>query len=105
MFRTLLFTVVLAGYAAVFLRLPSAGARGGFDPLGPEGQHVEQAIETGRFADALTVALDLEKTYPEDLTISYWLTEIYAGLGRTDDQSRARDRYERLSSKPARESR
>jgi hypothetical protein len=100
-----LFTVVLAGYAAVFLRLPSAGARAGFDPLGPEGRHVEQAIETGRFAEALSVAVDLEQTYPEDLTISYWLTEIYGGLGRTDEEARARERYERLSSEPTGEPR
>jgi hypothetical protein len=92
--RRLTLALLLAGYALVFVRVPSPGAGRRFDPLDPRGRQVEQAIESHDFTRALPVALDLDAAYPGDAVIAYWLTEIYTGLGRAADADASWHRYQ-----------
>jgi Flp pilus assembly protein TadD len=99
-FRTLLAAALLAGYASLFLHVSAPVARRTFDPLEPRGRQVELAIETGRFADALPVARMLHAEYPTDLTVLYWMGEIYRGLGRAADEAASWQEYARHSGAP-----
>lgn len=83
--------VLLAGYAAVFVRLPSF-ASSSFEALSPRGREVERAIEERRFADALPLAQELLRAYPTEPVLSYWLAEIYQGLGQARDEAAAWER-------------
>jgi len=88
--RRLVLVVVLVGYVAVFVRLPSFG-RGvsSFEPLGARGREAETAIEERRFADALPIVRDLAVEHRSDPVIAYWLAEIHRGLGHADDEATA----------------
>lgn len=86
--RTVL-AVLLAGYIAVFVRLPSLSSSSTFEPLSPRGREVERAIEEGRFADALPLTQELLRAYPVEPLLSYWSAEIYQGLGRAADEAAA----------------
>ena len=97
--RSLLLALLLVLSAAPFLRGPASGDVG-FDPLEARGRQVELAIETGRFSDGLPVALDLQRSHPDEPLVLYWLTEIYRGLGRPRDEVLAWQAYLRLSSAP-----
>jgi Flp pilus assembly protein TadD len=90
--RTFILAVLLVGYGAVFLRLPSLGATRAFDPLEPRGRQVESDLAQGRFEDALPIALALEAAYPSESVIPRWLADIYHGLGRDADEARALER-------------
>jgi tetratricopeptide (TPR) repeat protein len=85
-----LYAVVLAGPRAV-------RGREGLDPLDSQGRLVETAIETGRFSDALPVAVTLGKAYPDDPLVHYWLAEIYRGLGETANEIESWESYRKLS--------
>ncbi|HUR35243.1 MAG TPA: hypothetical protein VM032_15675 [Vicinamibacterales bacterium] len=96
--RRLLLALLLAGYAAVFVTVPSV--RGGarpFEPLGPRGREVERAIEERRFADALPVVKALAIEYPADATVAYWLAETFNGLDQFADEARAWERVFELT--------
>jgi Flp pilus assembly protein TadD len=82
--------VLLVGYVALFVRLPSFG-RGvaAFEPLGARGREAETAIEEQRFADALPIVRDLAAEHASDPVIAYWLAEIHRGLGHVDDEAKA----------------
>jgi Flp pilus assembly protein TadD len=88
--RRLVLVVLLVGYVAVFVRLPSFG-RGGraFEPLGARGREAETAIEEQRFADALPIVRDLAAEHASDPVIAYWLAEVHRGLGHVDDEAKA----------------
>jgi Flp pilus assembly protein TadD len=102
--RTAVLGALLAAYALTFLpraalrAAPEGGAR--FDPLTPQGRHVEEAIETARFADALPGVLDLQKAHPNDPQVLYWLAETYRGLDRRRDEAAAWESYIQHSSAP-----
>lgn len=91
MSRSLLLVALLAGYAAVGLDLSSPSAS--FDPLGTSGRHVELAIEVGRFEEALPVALELKRAHESEPVIDYWLSEIYRGLDRPQEEAEAWQAY------------
>lgn len=84
--------VLLVGYAAVFVRLPSFASSTAFEPLSPRGREVERAIEERRFADALPLAQELVRAFPDEPLIAYWLAEIYQGLERPRDEAAAWER-------------
>jgi len=88
--RRLVLVVLLVGYVAAFVRLPSfnRGVRA-FEPLGARGREAETAIEDRRFADALPIVRDLAVEHGSDPVIAYWLAEIHRGLGRADDEAQA----------------
>jgi len=98
--RRLILALLLAAYAAVFVRPPSVGGRSAFDPLEPRGREVERAIESSRFADALPIADDLRSEHADDPTVAYWRAEIFRGLGRARDEAAAWEDYLRLSHHP-----
>ena len=77
--RRFTLALLLAGYALLFLQLPSRGREPrAFDPLEPRGREVERAIEAGDFERALPIAQELDGAYPDDPVITYWLAEIHA---------------------------
>lgn len=84
--------VLLVGYAAVFVRLPSLSSSSAFEPLSPRGREVEHAIEERRFTDALPLAQELGRAYPDEPLISYWFGEIYRGLSQPRDEAAAWER-------------
>jgi hypothetical protein len=98
--RSLLLVALLGGYAVVGLHLLDRSTSTAFDPLEPRGRHVERAIEQRRFAEALPVALDLQRAYETEPVIAYWLSEIYRGLGRSHEEVDAWETYLRLGGAP-----
>jgi len=89
--------VLVAGYGGFWLSIGQSSFDHRFDPLSPRGRHVEDAIETGRFADALPVALSIREAFPEQPNVSYWLAEIYRGLDRPRDEAAAWDTFVSLT--------
>jgi tetratricopeptide (TPR) repeat protein len=89
--------VLVAGYGGFWLSIGQSSFDHRFDPLSPSGRHVELAIETGRFADALPVALSIREAFPEQPNVSYWLAEIYRGLDRPRDEAVAWDTFVSLT--------
>jgi tetratricopeptide (TPR) repeat protein len=100
--RTLLLLALLLAYAWTALQGLVLGAlhRNRFDPFLPLGRRLEQRVEEGRFADALPIALELEKTYPEEPLIAYWIGRIRNGLGDRAAEAAAWERYVAISSTP-----
>ena len=91
--RRLVLAVLVVGYVAVFVRLPSFGQGGrAFEPLGARGREAETAIEEQRFADALPIVRDLAVEHGSDPVIAYWLAEIHHGLGHAADEATAWER-------------
>lgn len=87
--RRLILAILLAGYAATFVRMPFLAARREFDPLEPRGRQVEQAIAERQFEVARPIAEQLAAAYPDAPVVSMWLADIYRGLGRPEDEARA----------------
>ena len=92
--------MLVAAYGWLWLSIGQASFDRRFDPLNPRGRHVEEALETGRFADALPVALSIREAFPEQPQVWYWLAEIYHGLDRPSDEAEAWDTF--VSMTPAR---
>ncbi len=91
--RRLILAVLLLGYAAMFVRLPSwGGAARAFDPLDPRGREVERAIEAGRFGEALPIARELQTAHAADPTVTFWLAEIFHGLRQPAAEAAAWER-------------
>jgi len=97
--RRLVLAVLLLGYVALFVRLPSigGGARA-FEPLDARGREAEAAIEERRFADALPIVRDLAGEHASDPVIAYWLAEVHRGLGHPRDESAALEHVFELTS-------
>lgn len=95
--RSLVLAALLIGYAVVGLDLFKPSTAGAFDPLGARGRHVELAIETGKYDEALPVALALRREYEHEPVIAFWLAEIYRGLERPAQEADAWDAYIRLA--------
>jgi tetratricopeptide (TPR) repeat protein len=89
-------------YAAPFLGRNGFGSTGAarLDALQPEAREVEHAIAAARFADALRIALDLQKAYPQEPLVAYWLASIYHGLDRPGDEAAAWETYMKRSTAP-----
>jgi tetratricopeptide (TPR) repeat protein len=98
--RSAALAVLAIGYAAVWLPIERPTFNHRFDPLAPPARHVEQAIETGRFSDALQVALDLDEAFPNEPQILYWLAEIHHGLNQPAREASAWEAF--ISASPAR---
>ena len=103
MTRTLVLAAVCAAYAAVLMppstwRLTGASP---FDPLSPRPREIEELIVAGRFADALPIAVELQRAYPEEALVAYWLAAINRGLARPDAEAAAWEVYVRRSHAPA----
>jgi tetratricopeptide (TPR) repeat protein len=100
--RTPLLLTLLAVFVGVIVRLAGgSGVDRSLDALAPQSRSVERAIGERRFADALPVALELQRAYEDESLIAYWLATIYHGLDRPRDEVAAWERYIRLSSAPA----
>jgi len=98
--RSATLALLVAGYAWLWLSIGQSSFDRRFDPLSPRGRHVEQALETGRFADALPLALGIREAFPEQPQVWYWLAEIDRGLDRPREEAEAWDTF--VSITPAR---
>jgi len=99
--KLVLAAVLLSSYGVAFVERHGLGtAAHHLDPLQPEAREVERAIANSRFADALRIATDLEKTYPQEPLVAYWLAAIYHGMDSPRDEAQAWERYMQSSSMP-----
>jgi len=98
--RTLLLGALLLAYAAVVFRVPARGAASKFDPLDRRPHRVESLIVGARYAEALPLALELRRNFPNDPEPAFWLATIQRGLGRTGAEVEAWEDYARLSPEP-----
>jgi hypothetical protein len=96
--RTVLLGALLAFFLGALLE-PGFGRwhTSALDPLAPGPRRVEAAIASRRFADALPLAADLRRVYPNEPLVAYWLAEIYGGLGRAEDEASAWKSYRELA--------
>src|SRR5262245_39872438 len=79
---------------------PRFGGRDAFDPLTPRGRQIEQAIVSGRYAEALPLATALSRAYPQEPQVLYWLAEIHRGLGSSSAEIDAWEQFTKLSGAP-----
>jgi tetratricopeptide (TPR) repeat protein len=100
--RTLLLLFLLAVYLAPTVRSMAGDLfrRGAFDPFLPAARALEQRIGDGRFADALSLAHELERTYPRDAQVAFWLARVHHGLDDSASEVVAWERYMTLSAAP-----
>jgi tetratricopeptide (TPR) repeat protein len=93
--RSATLALLVFGYGCLWLSTGRSSSSRSFDPLAPAARFVEQAIETGRYADALPVALRLRDsaTPPNEPQIWYWIAEIYHGLDRPREEAGAWDTF------------
>ena len=101
--RTLLLVGLLALYLASGLR-PVIGERlkrGGFDPFLPAARVLEQRIADGRFSEALPLAIDLDRAYPREPQIAFWLARVHHGLKDPASEAAEWERYVETSPAPA----
>lgn len=101
--RALVLVVLLAAYLMAGLR-PVAGdlaRRGRFDPFLPTARALEHRVEENRFADALPMALELRRAYPDEPEIALQLARIHRGLRDASGEAAAWERYVSLSPAPA----
>ena len=100
--RTFLLVVLLALYLAAPVRSLVGGIvrRGEFDPFLPAARALEQRIGEGRFADALPLAHELDRIYPHDGTVAFWLARVHHGLNDSVSEAVAWERYMTLSAAP-----
>jgi hypothetical protein len=99
--RTLLWVSLVIAYAAfVFRPSPHGPDADRLDPMAPAARQVELALVDGRFDDALPLAMEQRRTFPQDPLAAYWLAAIYRGLDRRADEARAWAEFAALSSSP-----
>jgi tetratricopeptide (TPR) repeat protein len=100
--RTVLLLALLLAYAWTALHgVVSDALQRKFDPFLPLARRLELKVEQKRFADALPIALDLEKAYPTEPLIAYWLGRIRNGLGDRRAEAAAWEHYLTISSTPS----
>jgi len=98
--RTALIAALFLTYAAVILRVPAWGSGAKFDPLDRRPHRVESLIVAGRFDEALPLAVELRRNFPNEPEPAFWLATIQSGLGRGEAEADAWEEYARLSSEP-----
>ena len=100
--RTFLLVLLLAIYLASHVRSLVGGVvrRGEFDPFLPAARALEQRIGEGRFADALPLVHELERTYPRDAQVALWQARVHHGLNDAASEVVAWERYMTLSAAP-----
>ena len=100
--RTVLLVLLLALYLASDVRLliGSLVSRGSFDPFLPAARAVEQRLADGRFTEALPLVLDLDRAYPREAQIAWWLARGYHGLKDPANEAAAWERYVEVSPAP-----
>jgi hypothetical protein len=101
--RALLLLALVAAYATFGLRSVAGDfvRRGRFDPFLPTAQAVEHRIEEGRFAEALPLALDLSRAYPDEPEVALWVARVHHGLHDPASEANAWEKYVALSAAPA----
>ena len=100
---TALLLVLFLGYATVFVRLPAAGFGLGqrFDPFASRPRIVEQMIVANQFAQALPLAVELRRSFPNEPQVISWVAVIHRGLKAWVAEASAWEDYVRLSPTPA----
>jgi len=98
--RTLLIAALFLVYAAVILRVPARGGIAKFDPLDRRPHQVESLMVAGRFAEALPLAAELRRNFPNEPEAAFWLATIRHALGQAEAEGEAWEDYVRLSSEP-----
>jgi tetratricopeptide (TPR) repeat protein len=101
--RSATLALLVVGYGWLWLSTARSSTDSGFDPLSPAARYVEQAIETGRYGEALPLALRLRDAdgFTSEPQTWYWLAEIYHGLDRPRDEAAAWDAFASMGTAPA----
>ena len=88
--------VLAIAYATVFV--PNPFRRTGFDPLAARPRVVEELISARQFSQALPLALELRRSFPNEAEVAFWVASIHHGLGDGQAEAAALEAYARLSS-------
>ncbi len=100
--RTVLLAALLLAYAWTALHgIVVDALQRKFDPFLPLARRLELQVEEKRFVDALPMALDLERAYPSEPMIAYWIGRIRNGLGDRPAEAAAWEHYIAISSTPS----
>lgn len=100
--RSWLLVVLLALYLASGLRSVIADRfrRSAFDPFLPAARALEQRLAEARFAEALPLAVDLDRAYPQQAQVALWLARIHHGLKDPVREAAAWEQYAERSPAP-----
>ena len=100
--RTLLLVVLLMLYLVSVLRpaIEDRMRRGEFDPFLPAARALEHRLAEARFAEALPLARELDRTYPREAQVTFWLARVHHGLDDAASEATAWERYVALSPAP-----
>ena len=88
--------VLAIAYATVFI--PNPVRRKGFDPHAARPRVVEELISARQFSQALPLALELQRSFPNEAEVAFWVAAIHHGLGDSQAEATALEDYARLSS-------
>jgi tetratricopeptide (TPR) repeat protein len=99
---TVLLLALLLGYATIFVRPPTGGfrLRAEFDPFGARPRLVEQLIVAKKFKEALPLAEELRRSFPNEPQIASWLGVVQHELNNAQAEANAWEDYQRLSPAP-----
>ena len=100
--RTLLLVGLLMLYLASALRpaIEDRVHRGAFDPFLPAARALEQRLAAGRYAEALPLVDELDRTYPREAQLAFWRARVHHGLNDPAREAAAWERYVGLSPAP-----
>lgn len=101
--RTFLLVLLLAIYLASHVRsmVGDVFRRDAFDPFLPTARALEQRVAEGRFAEALPLAMELDRAYPRQAPIALLLARVHHGLNDAVQEAAAWERYVATSPAPA----
>jgi tetratricopeptide (TPR) repeat protein len=97
--RTALLVLLLVAYAGMFgRRLVTSTTE--MDPVGPQAREIERALADKQYERALPLAKELQSLHPHEPLIELWMTLIYEGLHRGDEEKKAWERFIEFGSAP-----
>jgi tetratricopeptide (TPR) repeat protein len=97
--RTALWCALVVVYVGM-LAGSTSGSNPAFDAMAPRPRALELAIGETKFEQALPIAIELGRMYPEIPLVAYWTALVHRGLERHAEEAAAWEAYLTRSSVP-----